>query len=85
MPISGLQFLPQKIHKGGYGEKPSGRDQMASELQHAFELAIAKYRKWRSGDEPTVSYQTKDCSISFICNLMTFYESVPLRPGIESF
>ena len=56
---------------------------MPSELQNAFELAIAKYRRWQSGDEPTVSYQTKDCSITSICNLMTFYENVPLRPGIR--
>jgi hypothetical protein len=55
---------------------------MPSELQHVFELAIARYRRWQSGDEPTVSYQTKDCAISSICNLMTFYENVPLRPAI---
>jgi hypothetical protein len=56
---------------------------MPSELQRAFETAIAKYRRWRSGDEPTVSYQMKECSISSICNLMTFYESVPLPPDIR--
>jgi len=66
-------------------EGPTMDNQLPSELQRAFESAIAKYNRWRSGEEPTVSYQTKDCSISFICNLMTFYESVPLRPGIESF
>ena len=55
---------------------------MPSELQHAFEEAIAKYNRWQSGDEPTVSYQMQDRSISSICNLMTFYENVPLRPGI---
>jgi hypothetical protein len=57
---------------------------MPSELQHVFGSAIAKYRRWRSGDEPTVSYQTKDYSItSSICNLMTFYEGVPLPPNIR--
>ena len=55
---------------------------MSSELQHAFEEAIAKYSRWQSGDEPTVSYQMQDRSISSICNLMTFYENVPLRPSI---
>ena len=55
---------------------------MPSELQHAFEEAIAKYNRWQSGDEPTVSYQMQDRSISSICNFMTFYENVPLRPGI---
>jgi hypothetical protein len=55
---------------------------MPSELQHAFEEAIAKYTRWRSGDEPTVIYQMQDRSISSICNLMTFYENVPLRPAI---
>jgi hypothetical protein len=56
---------------------------MPSELQQAFDSAIAKYRRWRSGDEPTVSYRMKDCSISSICNLMTFYEGVPLPPDIR--
>jgi hypothetical protein len=56
---------------------------MPSELQHAFEEAIAKYNRWQSGDEPTVSYQMQDRSISSICHLMTFYVSVPLRPGIR--
>ena len=37
---------------------------MPSELQHAFEEAIAKYNRWQSGDEPTVSYQMQDRSIS---------------------
>ena len=46
---------------------------MPSELQHAFEEAIAKYNRWQRGDEPTVSYQTQDRSISSIC---------PLRPAI---
>jgi hypothetical protein len=55
---------------------------MPSDLQHAFEAAIAKYNRWRSGNEPTVRYQMQDRSISSICNLMTFYENVPLRPGI---
>jgi hypothetical protein len=55
---------------------------MPSELQHAFEEAIAKYNRWQSGDEPTARYQTQDRSISSICNLMTFYENVPLRPAI---
>jgi hypothetical protein len=55
---------------------------MLSELQHAFEEAIAKYIRWQSGNEPTVSYQMQDRSISSICNLMTFYENVPLRPAI---
>ena len=55
---------------------------MPSELQHAFEEAIAKFSRWQSGDEPTVSYQMQDRSISSICNLMTFYENVPLRPAI---
>jgi len=57
-------------------------NQLPSELQHAFEEAIAKYNRWQSGDEPTVSYQMQDRSISSICNLMTFYENVPLRPAI---
>jgi hypothetical protein len=57
-------------------------DQLPLELQHAFEEAIAKYSRWQSGDEPTVSYQMQDRSISSICNLMTFYENVPLRPAI---
>jgi len=56
---------------------------MPSELQQAFDSAIAKYRRWQSGDEPTVSYQMKDCPISSICNLMTFYEGVPLPPDIR--
>ena len=60
----------------------AGRNQLASQLQDAFEEAIAKYHRWRSGDEPTVSYQMQDRSISSICNLMTFYETVPLRPAI---
>jgi hypothetical protein len=30
-----------------------------------------------------VSYRMKDCSISSICNLMTFYEGVPLPPDIR--
>ena len=55
---------------------------MPSELQHTFEDAIAKYNRWQSGDEPTVRYQMQDRSISSICNLMTFYENVPLRPAI---
>jgi hypothetical protein len=55
---------------------------MPSELQHAFEEAIAKYIRWQSGNEPTVSYQMQDRSISSICNLMMFYENVPLRPAI---
>ena len=59
-----------------------GRNQLPSELQHAFEEAIAKYNRWQSGDEPTVSYQMQNRSISSICNLMTFYENAPLRPGI---
>ena len=37
-----------------------GRNQLSSELQHAFEEAIAKYNRWQSGDEPTVSYQMQD-------------------------
>ena len=41
-----------------------------------------KYNRWQSGDELTVSYQMRDRSISSICDLMTFYENVPLRPGI---
>ena len=57
---------------------------MPSELQHAFEEAIAKYNRWQSGDEPIVSCQTQKRSISSICNLMTFYENVPLRPAIMS-
>ena len=57
-------------------------NQLPSELQHAFEEAIAKYDRWQGGDEPTVSYQMQDRSISSICNLMTFYENVPLRPAI---
>jgi hypothetical protein len=56
---------------------------MPSELQHDFDSAIAKYRRWLSGDEPTVSYQMKDCSISSICNLMTFYEGVQLPPDTK--
>jgi hypothetical protein len=56
--------------------------QVASELQHAFEEAVAKYNRWRSRDEPTVSHQMQDRSIGSICDLMTFYENVPLRPGI---
>jgi hypothetical protein len=59
-----------------------GRNQLPSELQHAFEEAIAKYSRWQSGDEPTVSYQMQDRSISSICTLMTFYENLPLRPVI---
>ena len=59
-------------------------NQLPSELQRAFESAIAKYNGWRSGEEPTVTYQMKDRSISSICNLMTFYENVPLRPAIMS-
>ena len=55
---------------------------MPPELQHAFEDAIVKYRRWQNGAEPTVTYRMKDCSISSICNLMTFYENVPLRRGI---
>jgi hypothetical protein len=51
-------------------------NQLPSELQHAFEEAIAKYNRWQSGDEPTVSYQMQDRSISSICNLMTFYRSI---------
>ena len=54
----------------------------SSEFQHAFEEAIAKYNRWQSGDEPTVSYQMQDRSLSSICNLMTFYGNVPLRPAI---
>jgi hypothetical protein len=57
---------------------------LSSELQHAFEEAIAKYSRWQSGDEPTVSYQMQDRSISSICNLMTFYENLPLRPAIRA-
>jgi hypothetical protein len=59
-----------------------GRNQLPSELQHAFEEAIAKFSRWQSGDEPTVSYQMQDRSISSICTLMTFYENLPLRPAI---
>jgi hypothetical protein len=55
---------------------------MPSELQQAFEEAIAKYRLWRSGDEPTVIYDGRKRSISSLCNLMTFYENVPLRRSI---
>ena len=55
---------------------------MPSELQHAFEEAIAKYNRWQSRDEPTVSYQMQNRSISSICYLMTFYENAPLRPDI---
>ena len=58
-------------------------NQLPSELQHAFEEAIAKYNRWQSGDEPTVIYQMQDRSISSICNLMTFYEGVPLPPDIK--
>ena len=29
-----------------------------------------------------MNYQMQDRSISSICNLMTFYENVPLRPAI---
>ena len=57
-------------------------NQLPSEIQHAFEEAIARYNRWQSGDEPTVSYRMQDRSISSICNLMTFYENVPLRPAI---
>ena len=61
-----------------------GRNQLSSELQHAFEEAIAKYNRWRSGDGPPVrgAEDTEDRSISSICNLMTFYENVPLRAAI---
>jgi hypothetical protein len=31
-----------------------GRNQLPSELQHAFEEAIAKYSRWQSGDEPAI-------------------------------
>lgn len=55
---------------------------MPPELQHAFEEAIVKYRRWQNSAEPTVTYQMKDRSISSICNLLTFYENVPLRRGI---
>ena len=55
---------------------------MRSDLLDAFETAIAKYNAWQSGPEPAVTYQMNKCSISSICNLMTFYETVPLRPGI---
>ena len=55
---------------------------MPPELQHAFEDAIVKYRRWDNGAEPTVTYQMQDRSISSICNLMTFYENAPLRRGI---
>jgi hypothetical protein len=55
---------------------------MASEIQYAFEEAIAKYRHWRSGDEPTVTYQRQERLISSICDLVAFYDSVPLRQGI---
>jgi hypothetical protein len=55
---------------------------LRSDLLDAFETAIAKYNAWQSGPEPTVTYQMNKCSISSICNLMTFYENVPLRPGI---
>jgi hypothetical protein len=57
-------------------------DQLPSELQHAFEEAIAKYNRWQGGDEPTVNYQMQARSISSICKLMTFYDNVPLRPAI---
>jgi len=57
-------------------------NQLPSEIQHAFEEAIARYNRWQNGDEPTVSYRMQDRSISSICNLMTFYENVPLRPAI---
>ena len=58
-------------------------NQLRSDLLDAFETAIAKYNAWQSGPEPTVTYQMNKCSISSICNLMTFYENVPLRPGIR--
>jgi hypothetical protein len=32
---------------------------LPSELQHAFEEAIAKCNRWQGGDEPTVSYQMR--------------------------
>ena len=57
---------------------------MQSELQHAFEEAIVKYRRWQNGAEPTVTYQMQDRTISSICNLMTFYDSVPLPRGVAS-
>jgi hypothetical protein len=55
---------------------------MPSELQRAFEEAIVKYRLWQGGDEPTVTCQGQARSISSICNLMTFCESLPVRRGI---
>jgi hypothetical protein len=55
---------------------------MPSELQYAFEEAVAKYRHWRSGGEPTVTYQRQARPISSICDLVAFYDGVPLRPGI---
>jgi hypothetical protein len=57
-------------------------DQMPSDLQRAFGKAMAEYRTWRSGPEPTVSYQMKECPITLICELTRPYESVPLQPGI---
>ena len=56
--------------------------QLPSELQRAFESAVTKYNRWRSGEEPTVTYQKKERSLSSICTLLTFYENVPLRPAI---
>ena len=55
---------------------------MPSKLQDKFEWAIAIYKRWRSGPEPTVTYEKKVCSLSLICDLVEPYESVPLRPGI---
>jgi hypothetical protein len=75
-------FPPQKW--GGHGNETKWTIKLPSELRHAFEEAIAKYNRWQSGDEPTVSYQMQDRSISSICNLMTFYENVPLRAAIMS-
>jgi hypothetical protein len=57
-------------------------EKMPFEVQFAFEEAVAKYRWWRSGDEPTVVYQMQHRSISSICSLMTFYENVPLRASM---
>ena len=59
-----------------------GQNQLPSKLQHAFEEAIAKYNRWQSGDEPTMSYYMQNRSISSISNVLTFYENAPLRPGI---
>lgn len=54
---------------------------MSRDLHDAFAKAMADFNRWRSGPEPTVMFQMRECLISKICYAVIPYEAEPLPPG----